>query len=145
MGLESIKGVTASFQTTAASGKSNSTVKQVEPIQSKSGVDNNASKDIAVNTLVVDGKNDYNDSSMEDKESAKSFTDDRIKKSVAEINKQLDNTECVFGINELTNRVTIKIVDKDTKEVIKELPPEKTLKMIAKAWELAGILVDEKL
>ncbi len=145
MGLESIKGVTASFQTTAASGKSNSTVKQVEPIQSKSGVDNNASKDIAVNTLVVDGKNDYNDSSMEDKESAKSFTDDRIKKSVAEINKQLDNTECVFGINEPTNRVTIKIVDKDTKEVIKELPPEKTLKMIAKAWELAGILVDEKL
>ena len=34
--------------------------------------------------------------------------------------------------------------DKDTKEVIKEFPPEKTLDMIAKVWEVAGILVDEK-
>jgi flagellar protein FlaG len=38
----------------------------------------------------------------------------------------------------------IKIVDKETKEVIKELPPEKTLDMIAKIWEVAGLLVDEK-
>jgi flagellar protein FlaG len=38
----------------------------------------------------------------------------------------------------------IKIIDKDTKEVIKELPPEETLDMIAKVWELAGIFVDEK-
>jgi flagellar protein FlaG len=28
--------------------------------------------------------------------------------------------------------------------VIKELPPEKTLDMIAKVWELAGLMVDEK-
>ena len=48
-------------------------------------------------------------------------------------------------MHEATNRVTIQIVDKNTKEVIKEIPPEKTLDMIAKVWELAGILVDEKL
>ena len=46
--------------------------------------------------------------------------------------------------NEKTNRVTIKIVDKKTKEVIKEFPPEKTLDMIAKVWEMAGLMVDEK-
>ena len=40
--------------------------------------------------------------------------------------------------------MTIKIIDKDTKEVIKEVPPEKTLDMIAKVWELAGILIDER-
>ena len=56
----------------------------------------------------------------------------------------MSQSEAIFGIHEATNRVTIKIVDKDTKEVIKELPPEKTLDMIAKAWELAGLLVDEK-
>ncbi len=38
----------------------------------------------------------------------------------------------------------IKIVDKDTKEVIKEFPPEETLDMIEKVWELAGIMVDER-
>jgi flagellar protein FlaG len=70
---------------------------------------------------------------------------EEIKKAVDEINKKMiDHSEAIFGIHEKTNRVTIKIVDKDTKKVIKELPPEKTLDMLAKVWEMAGILVDEK-
>ena len=67
-----------------------------------------------------------------------------IRKAVENMNKNLKNSEAVFGIHEKTNRVTIKIVDKETKEVIKELPPEKTLDMISKVWEIAGLLVDEK-
>ncbi len=67
-----------------------------------------------------------------------------IRSAVDKMNKNMSNSEAVFGIHEGTNRVTIKIVDKDTKKVIKELPPEKTLDMIAKMWEMAGILVDEK-
>ena len=62
-----------------------------------------------------------------------------------EINKRAHNSEAVFGIHDATNRVMIKIVDKDTKEVLKEYPPEKTLDMIAKVWEVAGLLVDEKM
>lgn len=69
---------------------------------------------------------------------------DKIKKAVEQLNKNMNNSEAIFGIHEGTNRVTIKIVDKDTKKVIKELPPEKTLDMIAKVWEMAGIMVDEK-
>lgn len=68
----------------------------------------------------------------------------KIKEAVEEMNKKMANSEAQFGIHEATNRVTIKIVDKKTKEIIKELPPEKTLDMIAKVWEMAGILVDEK-
>ncbi len=69
---------------------------------------------------------------------------ERIRKAVEQLNKNLSHSSAVFGIHEATNRVMIKIIDKDTQEVIKELPPEKTLDMIAKVWELAGILVDEK-
>ena len=69
---------------------------------------------------------------------------EKIKKAIEEMNKKMANSEAQFGIHEATNRVTIKIVDKQTKEVIKELPAEKTLDMIAKVWEMAGILVDEK-
>lgn len=69
---------------------------------------------------------------------------EKIKKAIDDINKKAMNSEAVFGIHEETNRVTIKIVDKKTKEVIKEFPPEKTLDMIAKAWELAGLMVDQK-
>ena len=71
-------------------------------------------------------------------------SNEQIRKAVEQLNKNLPNSEAVFGIHEDTNRVTIKIVDKGTKEVIKELPPEKTLDMIAKVWEMAGILIDEK-
>lgn len=69
---------------------------------------------------------------------------EKIKKAVEDMNKKMYNSEAIFGIHEKTNRVTIKIVDKDTKDIIKEFPPEKTLDMLAKAWELAGLLVDEK-
>ena len=69
---------------------------------------------------------------------------EQIRKAVEQINKKMENSSAVFGYHEATNRITIKIVDKETKEVLKELPPEKTLDMIAKAWELAGLLVDEK-
>ena len=69
---------------------------------------------------------------------------EQIKEAVDKMNKKMENSEAVFGIHEGTDRITIKIVDKDSKKVIKELPPEKTLDMIAKVWEMAGILVDEK-
>ena len=68
----------------------------------------------------------------------------QIKKAVEEINKKANNSEAIFGVHEDTNRVTIKIVDKKTKEVIKEFPPDKTLDMIARVWEMAGLMVDEK-
>ena len=72
---------------------------------------------------------------------------DSLKKMIADMNKKIRNTnaEAVFGVHEKTNRIMIKILDKDTKEVLKEFPPEKTLDMIASIWEMAGILVDEKL
>lgn len=70
----------------------------------------------------------------------------QIRKVVDEINKSASGkqTEVIFGIHDDTNRVTIKVVDKKSKQVIKEFPPEKTLDMIAKVWEMAGIMVDEK-
>lgn len=71
-------------------------------------------------------------------------SNEQIRQSIEKINKKMSNGEAIFGIHEATNRVMIKIIDKDTKEVIKEFPPEKTLDMIAKVWEMAGIMVDEK-
>ena len=83
----------------------------------------------------------------EDSEQQKELTEaqqNQLKNAVNDFNKQMKDSEAIFGIHDKTNRVTIKIVDKKTKEVIKEYPPEQTLDMIAKVWEIAGILVDEK-
>lgn len=79
---------------------------------------------------------------VEEKQSA---DNEKIKKAIGKMNAQLPNSEVKFGIHEKTDRVTIKLIDKETKEVIREFPPEKTLDMIAKCMELAGVLMDEKL
>ena len=99
-------------------------------------------------TAVVENaqsKDQNNTSADANSEQQQQVTNEQIKKAVEKLNKNImSHSEAVFGIHEATNRITIKIIDKDTKKVIKELPPEKTLDMIAKVWEMAGILVDEK-
>lgn len=72
-------------------------------------------------------------------------TSRQLQQAVDKLRKNMmAQTEAVFGIHEGTNRVMIKIVDKDTKDIIKEYPPEQTLDMIQKVWEMAGIMVDER-
>lgn len=98
------------------------------------------------NTTVAVAKSQENSGNKgyESQEGSGQASQESIRKAVENINKNLQDAEAIFGIHEKTNRVTIKIVDKKTKEIIKELPAEKTLDMIAKAWELAGLMVDEK-
>lgn len=91
------------------------------------------------------GKGQEKKEGMEENiESDQQVLHEKIQKSIEEYSSRMGNFEARFGVHESTNRVTIKLVDKDTKEVIKEIPPEKTLDMIAKCLELAGMLVDEK-
>ena len=71
-------------------------------------------------------------------------SDSSLKKAVEDINRKSASTEAIFRYHEGTNRVTIKIIDKDTKEVKREYPAEETLDMIQKIWEMAGLMVDEK-
>ncbi len=92
-------------------------------------------------TRVVENTNEKSDFQQKKE---KEPSNETLHKAIEKINKQMTNSEAIYGFHDKTNRVTIKIIDKETKEVIKELPPEKTLDLIAKAWELAGILVDEK-
>ena len=99
----------------------------------------------AENKNSTDTKNSLSARNDKDEEPHFSGNNTQIRKAVEEINKKAHNSEAVFGIHDATNRVMIKIVDKDTKEVLKEYPPEKTLDMIAKVWEVAGLLVDEKM
>ena len=97
-----------------------------------------------VTASVVKAENGSGNNANTDSEEQRQASNEKIKKAVEQLNKNMPNSEAVFGIHDETNRVTIKIVDKDSKEVLKEFPAEKTLDMIAKVWEMAGILVDEK-
>lgn len=95
-------------------------------------------------TLVVDKANNNNDSSDNEKQGGNDFNEEMMREAMKQLNKKATNVEAEFGIHEKTNRITIKMVDKQTKKVIKELPPEKMLDMIARIWEMSGLVVDEK-
>ena len=75
---------------------------------------------------------------------------DKSKAAVDDLNKTvkqaspMHHTQLSFKYHEDTNRISITVTDSDTDEVIREIPPEKTLDMLAKAWEMAGLLVDER-
>lgn len=50
-----------------------------------------------------------------------------------------------ISIHEKTHDIMVKVLNKDTGEIIREIPPEKTLDLVAKMMEIAGILIDEKI
>jgi flagellar protein FlaG len=73
-------------------------------------------------------------------------SEQQIKNAISQANNKMKShrTKCEFSYHEETKRVSIKVVDKETQEVIREIPPEETLEMVQKMWELAGMLVDER-
>jgi len=145
MAIEAMKGAGMSY----GGSSSASDVKAESQAKVETASNAAASDDLMKKTIQIDTKEtDKNgkDGNRDDSQAQQTISENsQIKKAVDEINKKAHNSEAVFGIHDATNRVTIKIVDKDTKKVLKEYPPEKTLDMIAKVWEMAGLLVDKKL
>jgi len=105
---------------------------------------------IPTNTAAIDGKTEMvsdhglNAPNMPVKQDA--ISKDFIEKAVRKANyaMKIQNRCLEFRIHEKTNDIMVKIIDSDTKEVIREIPPEKLLDMFANMLELAGLLVDEK-
>ncbi|WP_339278964.1 flagellar protein FlaG [Paenibacillus sp. FSL W8-1187] len=55
------------------------------------------------------------------------------------------HTKVEFSVHKETNAIMIKVLNKDTNELIREVPPEKTLDVAAKLMEIAGLLVDTRI
>lgn len=145
MGIEGITGAGLTYQGSVSTAEMRA---EAQPKVEAAEVAATSEK-IAQDTRAIDTKNASGDGAddggaRQQQDPAAAQRSAQIKKAVEELNKKANNSEAIFGIHEGTNRVTIKLVDKDTKEVIKELPPEKTLDMIARVWEMAGIMVDER-
>ena len=139
MGIEAIKGAGMTYQGSSSTPEVRAEAAHKVEIAETANVSDAIAKDtMALNTKDVSGEGGGQGAPNPEAQNA------QIKKAVEEINKRANNSEAVFGVHDDTNRVTIKIVDKQTKEVIKEFPPDKTLDMIARVWEMAGLMVDEK-
>lgn len=145
MSIESVGNGNRTYQgsSSVSEGVKVSTARTAAPVE-QAPADMAGKMTSAMDTMNVSssGKALQNINSTEQEE--QQTRNSQIRSAVENINKNSSSTEAIFGIHDDTNRVTIKIIDKETKKVIKEFPPEKTLDMIAKVWEMAGLMVDEK-
>lgn len=83
----------------------------------------------------MDGREKHIEASEEEVISAIETANDALKA----YNKRFE-----YKIHDDTKRIMVTIVNPDTDEVIKEIPSEKVLDMVAKIWEMSGVLIDEK-
>ena len=72
--------------------------------------------------------------------------EDMLSKSLDEINKKLSlvSNEMQYSYHKPTRTIAVKIFNTETKEVVREIPPQHALDAVARMWELAGIVLDEK-
>lgn len=70
---------------------------------------------------------------------------EKIKKVMKTMQENLPNTDAQFSVHTATNRIMIKLVDRTTHQVVREVPPEKALDILAKCMELNGVLLDKKI
>ncbi|MEY9096622.1 flagellar protein FlaG [Paenibacillus sp. RC84] len=73
-------------------------------------------------------------------------SEEELSKLVDQANKTLvgANTHLEFTIHSSNHRIIVKVMNTDTDEVIREIPPEKFIDMIDQLLKQAGILMDEK-
>lgn len=77
----------------------------------------------------------------------KKYSEEEIKAAIGSVNKAINpyDRKLEFSVHEATRYISVKVIDTNTDEVIREIPPEKILDMVAKLWEMAGIIVDKKI
>ncbi|MEK5490510.1 flagellar protein FlaG [Paenibacillus sp. FSL R7-0297] len=88
------------------------------------------------------------DMNLKEKQGVKvSVAEEQLIRTIERAVKSLQgpSTTLEISIHEKTHDIMVKVLNKDTGELIREVPPEKTLDLVAKMMEIAGILVDEKI
>ena len=57
---------------------------------------------------------------------------------------QVSDVSLDFSVHGGTGRIKVSVTDKNTGELIREIPPEQVLNLMAKLDEMMGILFDQK-
>ena len=86
------------------------------------------------------------DSLQEKNKSSEKELEEDVKESVQDINDIVEKVkeDLAFKIHDKTERLMVQVVNRSTREVIKELPPEEMLDLSARIHEMVGLLIDEK-
>jgi len=73
-------------------------------------------------------------------------TAEEIRKDLEGINNQLRiaNRSIQFSIDEGSHDIVVRVVDKESGEVIREVPPESVIRLREHMAEISGLLVEEE-
>jgi flagellar protein FlaG len=69
-----------------------------------------------------------------------------LEKAVKDLSQGVQNLQrsLQFSIDESSGRTVIKVVDKDTQEVIRQIPEEQVLELAARLDKVAGVFVQDE-
>lgn len=72
--------------------------------------------------------------------------EDQLIHAIEKANESFETFDRRFeiSVHEKTKAVMVKVINSENDEVIREIPPEKILDMVASMLEMAGIIVDER-
>lgn len=90
--------------------------------------------------------NNKGENTSDNLELTESISEKMLTGIVKEANKALvaAQRELEFSVHEKTKDIIVRVINTETKEVIREIPPEKILDLVASILEMAGLLVDER-
>lgn len=76
----------------------------------------------------------------------RSVDEHEVIKAIEKANKHIRSFDrrLEFSIHDSTKQIMVKVIDTDSGDVIREIPSEKILDMVAHLWQISGILIDEK-
>lgn len=76
----------------------------------------------------------------------RAFSLENLQDQVENMNKlsEANFTSLKFNVHEQLSRVYVQVINKDTDEVVREIPSEKFLDMMASMLEFVGLLIDKK-
>ncbi|WP_342415757.1 flagellar protein FlaG [Paenibacillus sp. FSL R10-2782] len=111
------------------------------PIQPSAGIQREAPSDAETNS-VQDAVQTANRSGAAQKQQTHEEAVLELQKAIDAIQGPQKTFE--ISVHEKTHAIMIKVMNKETGDLIREVPPEKILDIAARMMEIAGIIIDKK-
>ena len=113
---------------------------QIKPVESQPS----AASDLKPQTLQEVKEEEKKQQEKEGRLAPGTMSENSVSEMTETFNELMDKINCniEFNYNKKANMLNVKMIDKETKEVIKEFPPEEMIENMIKAKDWLGAFID---
>ena len=113
---------------------------QIKPVESQPS----AASDLKPQTLQEAKEAEKKEQEKEGRLAPGTMSENSVSEMTETFNELMDKINCniEFNYNKKANMLNVKMIDKETKEVIKEFPPEEMIENMIKAKDWLGAFID---